>query len=259
MNENTPCDFIVDAVISPVTYVGGNNGAIDITVYGGIPPYSFAWSNNSTTEDQTALTSGIYSVQIFDSICSLGQSFSFYLYEPNDTTNGNYVVDTLYTSVDTCLEFTPNSYYVNNVNVIDENTVLVTWTFANNGMIETLVVEYEYTTNGNNQIVLTLNCEGNKMISTFFSYIHINPVNNIIDLKQSSFEFSPNPASNQFIIKAMPPYLLTITDVNGKILLKQDINEPIHSTSVEPFNNGLYFIIVSSNNSISNQKMIISK
>lgn len=259
MNGNTPCDFVVDADVSPVSYVGGNDGSIDLIVNGGTPPFSFAWSNNSTTEDQTGLTSGVYTVQVYDNNCSQGQFYTFSLYEPNDTTNGNYILDTLFTTIDTCLGFTPNSYYVNNVQIIDENTVLVTWTFTNNGMLETLVVEYEYTTNGNNQIVLTLNCEGNKMMSTFFSYIHINQVNEILDSKHASFELYPNPTSNDFTIKATPPYLLTITDVKGKTIWKQQINESVFSAPVDMFTNGIYFVRVNGTNSVSTQKLIIFK
>ena len=34
----------------------GSDGAIDITVSGGIPPYSISWSNGAITEDLDSLT-----------------------------------------------------------------------------------------------------------------------------------------------------------------------------------------------------------
>ncbi len=46
---------------------GAADGSIDLHVYGGIPPYTFAWSNGETTEDIFDLTSGIYTVVVTDS------------------------------------------------------------------------------------------------------------------------------------------------------------------------------------------------
>lgn len=55
------------AVINHISCFGAANGAINQTVSGGIAPYTFAWSNNASTEDINNLTPGTYDVTIYDS------------------------------------------------------------------------------------------------------------------------------------------------------------------------------------------------
>ena len=50
---------------------GASNGGIDISVSGGIPPYTFSWSDGSDSEDLAGASAGTYSVTVTDSLlCS---------------------------------------------------------------------------------------------------------------------------------------------------------------------------------------------
>ena len=47
-------------------FCGNASGWIDCTVGGGVPPYTFAWSNAETSEDVYSLVAGTYSVTVTD-------------------------------------------------------------------------------------------------------------------------------------------------------------------------------------------------
>ncbi|MCP4123303.1 MAG: T9SS type A sorting domain-containing protein [Bacteroidetes bacterium] len=64
-----PCDLTVITIGSTVTdesVQGANDGSIDITVGGGLAPYTFSWSNGGTTEDISGLAPGSYTVDVTD-------------------------------------------------------------------------------------------------------------------------------------------------------------------------------------------------
>ncbi len=61
-----PAQLTVSGIVTNVTTIGGNNGAIDITPAGGVGPYTYLWSNSAATEDLSNLTAGTYTVTVTD-------------------------------------------------------------------------------------------------------------------------------------------------------------------------------------------------
>lgn len=61
-----PTEITIAGVITDVACNGASTGAIDITVSGGTPGYTFSWSNTATTEDLTGLPAGVYTVSVTD-------------------------------------------------------------------------------------------------------------------------------------------------------------------------------------------------
>ena len=61
-----PDEVFVNANVTDVSCAGGNNGVIDLTVTGGVRPYSYKWSNESANEDIFNLRAGTYAVMVSD-------------------------------------------------------------------------------------------------------------------------------------------------------------------------------------------------
>ncbi len=63
---NQPAALAITGTVTNVTTNGGSNGAVNITVTGGVGPYTYAWSNGATTEDLSGVPAGSYTVTVTD-------------------------------------------------------------------------------------------------------------------------------------------------------------------------------------------------
>jgi hypothetical protein len=61
-------NIIILSVSNNVLCFGGNNGSATVTPSGGSSPYSYLWSNSSTTQTVSNLTAGTYTVTVTDNI-----------------------------------------------------------------------------------------------------------------------------------------------------------------------------------------------
>jgi gliding motility-associated-like protein len=64
---------------------GGSNGAINVTISGGVGSYTYLWSNGATTEDVSSLAAGTYTLTVTDSL-ACNNSFSYTVTEPSAIT-----------------------------------------------------------------------------------------------------------------------------------------------------------------------------
>ena len=58
----------LDYIISEETCAVGNDGAIDLTIEGGVSPFTVTWTNGSSSEDLNGLATGIYGIQVVDAL-----------------------------------------------------------------------------------------------------------------------------------------------------------------------------------------------
>ena len=82
-----PTEILVNPTLTMVSCPDGKDGAISMTVSGGIPPYTYAWVGpngfRSTTRDLTALLAGRYDLVITDGIgCKITRTYEITDPEP---------------------------------------------------------------------------------------------------------------------------------------------------------------------------------
>ncbi|HPB26060.1 MAG TPA: gliding motility-associated C-terminal domain-containing protein, partial [Bacteroidales bacterium] len=75
-----PAQALTASATTTNSTCGNANGAVNLTVSGGTPGYTFAWSNSADTEDLANVATGTYSVTITDdNSCSTSYSFNIYM------------------------------------------------------------------------------------------------------------------------------------------------------------------------------------
>jgi gliding motility-associated-like protein len=80
ITQPTPITFTNNQV-APTCY-GLSNGALDVTLSGGVTPYAYNWSNGGTNEDLKDVTAGTYTLSYQD-INGCGQSVVFNISNPD--------------------------------------------------------------------------------------------------------------------------------------------------------------------------------
>ncbi|MBL4653962.1 MAG: T9SS type A sorting domain-containing protein [Flavobacteriales bacterium] len=191
LDVEEPDSIYVDTYVGDVWCASGSEGEVLTYVWGGISPYSYAWSTGSTTQNLTGIMAGVYSLTVTDaSACS--QERSYTVSEPlaialtitfNDATCGNSDGDATVTVSNGVGAYYydwsdgQNSQTANNlmsgvydVTVYDDNgcesasTVII----SNSDGPQVSISVTDITCNGNNDGIATANVTGGTTGYTYF-------------------------------------------------------------------------------------------
>ena len=203
-----------------------NNGSINLSVIGGVSPLSYIWSNGSTTQDISNLSSGYYNVIVTDAVGQT-ESSTFYISEPspiiitytvNSTSQAGFSDGSIFTTVSggtAPYSFSwqgPNGYSASTKDI--QNLIAGTYFFYvmdDNGCSELfsiVVGEGQLTPLQVNAVTSAIDCFGNN--------------NGSIDLTVSdgatpySFIWSNGAITDDLSNLAAGTYTVTVTDAAGQ-------------------------------------------
>jgi len=276
--------FVLTTTATNVTVNGTCDGTATVTATGGTPPYTYSWSNGSTSTSISGLCSNVYYITVND---NAGQSTSsvVYISEPSIVITNPVVttpVDTLSAPpLDTCIvnySLAIDSAFITSYTVIDSTGLQVTWTLFQNGTTATVVTQVPYVTAGINYIVLTLNCSGysRELHSTIVkdainvdynligagvitTGINSNVLNNKIELLAY-----PNPIKNKltvdFMLSEKSNGSITLLNSLGQVayVLNQAFEKGENKLNLptENLNAGVYFLQITLNKQTTICKLI---
>ncbi|MCF8370705.1 MAG: hypothetical protein K9H64_03715 [Bacteroidales bacterium] len=153
-------EILIDVTVTHVSQFGAGDGAVDLTVSGGNPPYSYLWTGGFTTEDLSNLDGDLYGLTLIDaSACEVesealvrihsSQQLSF----PAQWSMFSFNIEPYEPSADSVLQ-----PILSNIQIAKDETGNVFWPTFNLNLIGDFQIEEGYQIRCN--VPSTLTCYG---------------------------------------------------------------------------------------------------
>jgi hypothetical protein len=229
--------------VSDVSCAGGNNGYVNITVTGGVQPYSFNWSNGSQSEDILHLTAGTYSVYVTDANgCTInGQTFTVEAPENPIIINGAVTNASGVDAEDGAIDITvtggtqPYNFVWNNGAITEDITNLLPGVYGV-------------------QVNDASGCSASAGFTVAWNLSLEEDVEAVLTVY-------PNPASNWLKINGGEYVLnqIVIYNLSGAVIYESRPNSFVEEINLDSFANGMYLIKVQSGDHFITKKLEVVK
>ena len=278
-NTNPCAGFTTSVTTTSTTSAVNCDGTVQIVVTGGSGPYSYTWSDGSTTSLLVSICAGNYICVTTDAngcvsnaegmVNASSTSNDSILVFVNTTFPGVPTIGTLSTaSVEDCvLDFNSvASASITGYTYPSLDTVLITWTLVDTLGVNVASYTIPYAMNNLNAGVFAVSlivfCD-QKVLD--YSTIHIfdqiylnNAEMGIIENQTQAILFN-NPISNQLdmTFDNNTARAIVIYDSKGVEVFKADIADTFsYSINTEKFNSGIYYLNVTTSQSSFTRKLV---
>jgi hypothetical protein len=205
--------LVIDVTpVTPMLCSGDNNGAIDISVSGGEPTYTYLWNTAATTQDISGLTPGTYTVTVTDdNSCTATESILINSTFTSPTANAGADVS-ICAGLSTMLTATPpgETYLWNTLQTTASITVSISGTY-------TVTVTDANTCTDTDEVIVTVNSLPSATItpsgSTFFC--DGGSVSLSAPAGMTSYLWTGGATSQSINATASGTYTVTVTGGNG--------------------------------------------
>ncbi|HPQ07712.1 MAG TPA: T9SS type A sorting domain-containing protein [Bacteroidia bacterium] len=215
---------------------GGNNGSATVSVSGGTPAYSYTWApTGGNAATASGLTAGNYTVTVKDANnCSITKTLNISQPAPINTSV------TISGGTLTALQ-TGASYQW-----VDCNNAYAPIAGATN-------ISYVAPSNGSYAVIITVgSCSDTSACQVITAISGISVSNQI--------QIYPNPANEFIYIDGVNPMSkIEMYDAIGKLIITEKVISNSIKLNTHNLDEGVYFIRITSNESVLNKKVIIKK
>ena len=207
-----PDTLDASSVVVDATCFGGNDGSIDLTPDGGLPPYQYSWSNGPTSQDISGLSAGSYTVTfvdqnacVYEYTTSVGEA---QLFEPVITADG---ATTFCAGDSVVLTATAGSTYLWSTGATTQSiTVFVS------GVYDVNVVTADGCAGDADPVQVTVNSNPTPTVSPIGSTTFCDGGNVTLTTgSYASYLWSTGETTQSITVSASGNYSVTVTDGNG--------------------------------------------
>lgn len=244
------------------------NGTAQVDVYGGTPPYTYAYSNGDNTLVADSLCEGFYTVVVTDANGN-SSSTTFYIEDDADVIDAtNYtdstIVDTFFTNVNIDCDIDYNNIsdvVIADYEVLGDSIQVVWHVYMNNGDTVVVITDLNFVQDpqGVYSFVLSVFCPNKAVSNALKAYDNIYIGNGTALVSKLDLEFGlfPNPVSGAFSISGeFQNANVQIINLSGKIIQTEVNVQPMQLINTQALSNGIYLLKVEADGAISTTKLI---